>query len=56
MVYSLHRFAEGEQQLMGMMDRMQQFIMSNIPGSPRRGIELLHVLARWVELFTRSDI
>ncbi len=55
MVYSLSRFGDGKDNLQPVLKDIQNFILDSVGTSQRSGIELLHVLVRWVEFLNRKS-
>lgn len=54
MVYALARQAERDGRLQPLVADLQDFIIHDIAPSKRSGIELLHVLVRWLEYLNRQ--
>jgi len=54
MVYALSRFGKGRDEQVGsMLEGLQKFIVGQVAGTERTGIELLGLLSRWCELRLR---
>lgn len=54
MVYSLARYGQQNVDLRPVLEDLQRFIVNYVGASRRSGIELLHVLVRWVEYYNRQ--
>ncbi len=53
MIYALARLSESRSSLRVVIEDLKTFIMDPVRKSSRTGIDLLHILARWTELYTR---
>jgi hypothetical protein len=55
MVYSLKRYQQAHPDAAALVHDLQHFTTQTVPGGDRKGIELLGVLCRWVELYLRKE-
>ncbi len=56
MVYALSRFCEDRPDLQRNVQEIQLFAVGNMNSTNRRGIELLGLLSRWLELSVRDEL